>query len=178
MHLRLLKVHIYALYLSSARLCSLLQSLGPISNRKVNDDETSRNTQGTGRACGPSRHQYSLSDPGRHAGSYLHRTRPPKSKDSPRRMGEVSCAVHSKGCVFIEGSGTMSSATPMMASETTAARLLDLKTPHFLKLVDDGHLPPGQEIAPTPTSCRTAGWRRSSGTSRAGICRQTGCCQA
>lgn len=42
----------------------------------------------------------------------------------------------------------MSSATPMMASETTAARLLDLKTPHFLKLVDDGHLPPGHEIAP------------------------------
>lgn len=36
----------------------------------------------------------------------------------------------------------------MMASETTAARLLDLKTPHFLKLVDDGHLPPGREIAP------------------------------
>ena len=42
----------------------------------------------------------------------------------------------------------MSSPAPMMASETTAARLLDLKTPQFLKLVDDGHLPPGQEIAP------------------------------
>ena len=42
----------------------------------------------------------------------------------------------------------MSSPAPMMASETTAARLLDLRTPQFLKLVDDGHLPPGREIAP------------------------------
>lgn len=42
----------------------------------------------------------------------------------------------------------MSSPEPMMASETTAARLLDLRTPQFLKLVDDGHLPPGPEIAP------------------------------
>jgi len=42
----------------------------------------------------------------------------------------------------------MSSPAPMMASETTAARLLDLRTRQFLKLVDDGHLPPGREIAP------------------------------
>ncbi len=42
----------------------------------------------------------------------------------------------------------MRSAASIMASETTAARLLDLRTPQFLKLVDDGHLPPGHEIAP------------------------------
>ena len=38
--------------------------------------------------------------------------------------------------------------TPIMASETTAARLLDLHTPEFKELVDKGHLPPGHEIAP------------------------------
>ena len=38
--------------------------------------------------------------------------------------------------------------TPIMASETTAARLLDLRTNEFKALVDRGHLPPGHEIAP------------------------------
>ncbi|SLN38833.1 hypothetical protein PEL8287_01894 [Roseovarius litorisediminis] len=38
--------------------------------------------------------------------------------------------------------------TPIMASETTAARLLDLRTTEFKALVDEGHLPPGHEIAP------------------------------
>ena len=38
--------------------------------------------------------------------------------------------------------------TPIMASETTAARLLDLRTNEFKALVDEGHLPPGHEIAP------------------------------
>ena len=38
--------------------------------------------------------------------------------------------------------------TPIMASETTAAQLLDLRTPEFKALVDNGHLPPGHEIAP------------------------------
>ena len=37
---------------------------------------------------------------------------------------------------------------PLMASDTTAARLFDLTTPQFLKLVEDRHLPPGREIAP------------------------------
>lgn len=38
--------------------------------------------------------------------------------------------------------------TPIMASETTAARLLDLRTKEFKALVRDGHLPKGHEIAP------------------------------
>ena len=38
--------------------------------------------------------------------------------------------------------------TPLMASETTAARLLDLGTKQFRSLVDDGYLPKGREIAP------------------------------
>ncbi|WP_217621142.1 hypothetical protein [Pseudosulfitobacter pseudonitzschiae] len=36
----------------------------------------------------------------------------------------------------------------MLASETTAARLLDLRTQEFRALVDGGHLPKGHEIAP------------------------------
>lgn len=42
----------------------------------------------------------------------------------------------------------MTRPTPIMASEATAARLLDLRTNEFKALVDDGHLPPGHEIAP------------------------------
>lgn len=42
----------------------------------------------------------------------------------------------------------MSRATPLLASETTAARLLDLGTRQFRALVDEGHLPKGREIAP------------------------------
>lgn len=38
--------------------------------------------------------------------------------------------------------------TPFMASETTAARLFDLDTRKFNKLVADGHFPQGVEIAP------------------------------
>ena len=37
---------------------------------------------------------------------------------------------------------------PFMASDTTAARLFDLNTRKFNKLVADGHFPPGVEIAP------------------------------
>ena len=37
---------------------------------------------------------------------------------------------------------------PLMASETTAARLFDLDTRKFNKLVADGDFPPGVEIAP------------------------------
>lgn len=42
----------------------------------------------------------------------------------------------------------MSRATPLLASETTAARLLDLGTRQFRTLVEEGHLPKGHEIAP------------------------------
>ncbi|MFT6426200.1 MAG: hypothetical protein ACJAYH_000387 [Celeribacter sp.] len=35
-----------------------------------------------------------------------------------------------------------------MASETTAARLLDLEAKQFRSLVDQGYLPNGHEIAP------------------------------
>lgn len=38
--------------------------------------------------------------------------------------------------------------TPLMASETTAARLLDLEAKQFRSLVDQGYLPNGHEIAP------------------------------
>ncbi len=38
--------------------------------------------------------------------------------------------------------------TLIMASETTAARLFDLDTRKFNRLVAEGHLPPGFEIAP------------------------------
>ena len=36
----------------------------------------------------------------------------------------------------------------ILASETSAARLLDMKVAEFRSLVDAGHLPPGREIAP------------------------------
>ena len=37
---------------------------------------------------------------------------------------------------------------PILATETTAARLLDMKTADFRALVEAGHLPRGREIAP------------------------------
>lgn len=37
---------------------------------------------------------------------------------------------------------------PILASETSAARLLDLKPAEFRSLVEAGHLPRGREIAP------------------------------
>lgn len=39
--------------------------------------------------------------------------------------------------------------TPLMASETTAARLMDLGAKQFRSLVDEGYLPKGHEIAPS-----------------------------
>lgn len=38
--------------------------------------------------------------------------------------------------------------TPLLASEKTAAELLDMKPAEFRALVRSGHLPPGREIAP------------------------------
>jgi len=37
---------------------------------------------------------------------------------------------------------------PILASERTAARLLDMKPAEFRELVDGGHLPKPREIAP------------------------------
>ncbi len=37
---------------------------------------------------------------------------------------------------------------PILASEMSAARLLDMKLPDFRSLVEAGHLPRGREIAP------------------------------
>lgn len=37
---------------------------------------------------------------------------------------------------------------PILASEMSAARLLDMKLPEFRSLVEAGHLPRGREIAP------------------------------
>lgn len=42
----------------------------------------------------------------------------------------------------------MSAAAPILASETSAARLLDMKLSEFRELVGAGHLPHGREIAP------------------------------
>lgn len=42
----------------------------------------------------------------------------------------------------------MSRPVPLLASESTAAALLDLKPSEFRKLVVDGHLPRGREVAP------------------------------
>lgn len=41
----------------------------------------------------------------------------------------------------------MQNGTPILASETTAARLLDMKPAEFRALVEAGHLPRGREIA-------------------------------
>ncbi len=42
----------------------------------------------------------------------------------------------------------MASLAPIFVNETNAARLLDMKPGEFRALVDGGHLPPGQAIAP------------------------------
>lgn len=42
----------------------------------------------------------------------------------------------------------MTISAPILASETSAARLLDMKVPEFRSLVEAGHLPRGREIAP------------------------------
>lgn len=42
----------------------------------------------------------------------------------------------------------MKSRTPFLASEKTAAELLDMKPAEFRQLVKAGHLPGGEEIAP------------------------------
>lgn len=42
----------------------------------------------------------------------------------------------------------MNKVQPMLASENTAARLLDMKPREFRELVELGHLPKGNEIAP------------------------------
>lgn len=39
-------------------------------------------------------------------------------------------------------------AAPILASETSAAQLLDMKLAEFRALVEAGHLPRGREIAP------------------------------
>lgn len=42
----------------------------------------------------------------------------------------------------------MTISAPIFVSETSAARLLDMKLAEFRSLVDAGHLPRGGEIAP------------------------------
>lgn len=42
----------------------------------------------------------------------------------------------------------MTAPRPILASETTAAKLLDMKPGEFRALVEAGHLPPADEIAP------------------------------
>ena len=42
----------------------------------------------------------------------------------------------------------MTAITPIFVSETTAAKLLDMKPAEFRALVEAGHLPKGREIAP------------------------------
>ncbi|NUB43651.1 hypothetical protein GEU84_004575 [Fertoebacter nigrum] len=42
----------------------------------------------------------------------------------------------------------MASLPPLLASETVAAQLLDMKPAEFRALVKAGHLPKGREIAP------------------------------
>jgi predicted DNA-binding transcriptional regulator AlpA len=42
----------------------------------------------------------------------------------------------------------MTKMTPILASETTAAHLLDMKPAEFRELVKAGSLPKGREIAP------------------------------
>lgn len=42
----------------------------------------------------------------------------------------------------------MANPAPILASETSAAKLLDMKLDEFRALVDAGHLPKGREIAP------------------------------
>lgn len=54
----------------------------------------------------------------------------------------------------------MSGSTPILASETSAARLLDMKLTEFRSLVEAGHLPHGREIAPGMIRWNTDDLRR------------------
>lgn len=47
-------------------------------------------------------------------------------------------------------------ARPLFASETTAAKLLDMTVGEFRALVEAGHLPGGEEIAPGFVRWKTA----------------------
>lgn len=49
---------------------------------------------------------------------------------------------------------------PILASETSAARLLDMKPTEFRSLVEAGHLPRGREIAPGVLRWDTEALRR------------------
>lgn len=49
---------------------------------------------------------------------------------------------------------------PFLASETSAARLLDIKVAEFRSLAEAGHLPRGREIAPGLWRWATEGFRR------------------
>lgn len=54
----------------------------------------------------------------------------------------------------------MAQVTPLFASETMAAKLLDLHPKEFRDLVDRGHLPKGRQIAPGVTRWSTEDLRR------------------
>lgn len=54
----------------------------------------------------------------------------------------------------------MSNLTPILASEASAAKLLDLPVDVFRGLVMDGHLPKGREIAPGVTRWDTEQLRK------------------
>lgn len=54
----------------------------------------------------------------------------------------------------------MMQGAPILASETSAARLLDMKVAEFRRLVEAGHLPRGREIAPGMVRWSTDDLRR------------------
>ena len=54
----------------------------------------------------------------------------------------------------------MANPAPILASETTAAKLLDMKPAEFRALVDRGHLPKGFEIVPGVERWDVDGLRR------------------
>lgn len=54
----------------------------------------------------------------------------------------------------------MAHLAPILASETSAARLLDMKVGEFRRLVEAGHLPRGREIAPGMVRWATEDLRR------------------
>lgn len=56
-----------------------------------------------------------------------------------------------------------SPSNPILASETSAARLLDLRVAEFRSLVEAGHLPRGREIAPGILRWATDDLRRIAG---------------
>lgn len=64
----------------------------------------------------------------------------------------------------------MVQSAPILASETSAARLLDLKLGEFRSLVQAGHLPRGREIAPGVLRWATDDLRRiASGNASEGM---------